>query len=99
MGKKAKEHRAKVEKRNKRIAQDKYAMQNALNKIMKKMAEEKEAESLKVKVGDKEVPFEVVSQPLGNSIVNFKEDGADFINDNEVVELKEQPVENQNDEI
>jgi hypothetical protein len=74
MGKKAKEHRAKVEKRNKRIAQEKYAMQNALNKLMKQMAEQQETESLNVSVGEKEVPFSVVNDVELNSIVEFKEE-------------------------
>ena len=43
MGKKAKEHRAKVEKRNRKVAQQKYAMQNALNKMMKEMVEKLES--------------------------------------------------------
>ena len=43
MGIRKKEQRAKVEKRNKRIAQEKYAMQNALNKLMKQMTEQQEA--------------------------------------------------------
>ena len=74
MGKKAKEHRAKVEKRNKRIAQEKYAMQNALNKLMKQMAEQQETESLNVSVGEQEVPFNVVNDVELNSIVEFKEE-------------------------
>jgi len=73
MGKKAKEHRAKVAQRNKRIAQEKYAMQNALNKLMKQMAEQQEAESLNVSVGEQEVPFSVVNDVELNSIVEFKE--------------------------
>jgi hypothetical protein len=74
MGKKAKEHRAKIEKRNKRIAQEKYAMQNALNKMMKQMAEQQETESLNVSVGEQEVPFNVVNDVELNSIVEFKEE-------------------------
>jgi hypothetical protein len=74
MGKKAKEHRAKVAQRNKRIAQEKYAMQNALNKLMKQMAEQQEAESLNVSVGEQEVPFSVVNDVELNSIVEFKEE-------------------------
>jgi len=74
MGKKAKGHRAKVEKRNRRIAQEKYAMQNALNKMMKQMAEQQEAESLNVSVGEQEVPFSVVNDVELNSIVEFKEE-------------------------
>ena len=96
MGKKAKEHRAKVAKRNRKIAQEKYAMQNTLNKMMKQMAEQKEAENLEVKLGDENVPFEVVAEPIGTgikgfesgNIVNFKESHPellenDFDNDNE----------------
>jgi hypothetical protein len=74
MGKKTKDHRVKVEKRNKRIAQEKYAMQNALNKLMKQMAEQQETESLNVSVGEKEVPFSVVNDVELNSIVEFKEE-------------------------
>ena len=78
MGKKAKEHRAKVEKRNRRIAQEKYAMQNALNKMMKQMAEQQEAESLNVSVGNQEVPFSVIDDSELNSIVEFKEQNAEM---------------------
>ena len=74
MGKKAKEHRAKVAQRNKRIAQEKYAMQNALNKLMKQMTEQQEAESINVSVGEQEVPFSVVNDVELNSIVEFKEE-------------------------
>jgi uncharacterized protein len=66
MGKKTKEHRAKVAKRNKRIGQDKYAMQNAFNRIMKQMAEAKNNEEvedqLNIKVGGSEIPFSVVTE-------------------------------------
>ena len=79
MGKKAKEHKAKVEKRNRRIAQEKYAMQNALNKMMKQMAEQQEAEKLNVSVGEKEVPFSVVDEVQPNSIVEFKEENFEIL--------------------
>jgi hypothetical protein len=66
MGKKTKEHRAKVAKRNKRIGQDKYATQNAFNRIMKQMAEAKNNEEvedqLNIKVGGNEIPFSVVTE-------------------------------------
>lgn len=96
MGKKAKEHRAKVEKRNRRIAQERYAMQNTLNKMMKQMAEKQEAENLEVKIGDQNVPFEFVAEPIetgikgfeSGNIVEFKESNPellepDFDKDNE----------------
>lgn len=66
MGKKDKAHRAKVAKRNRRIGQQKYSMQNALNRIMKQMAEQKDNQEvegqLNIKVGDNEIPFSVVSE-------------------------------------
>jgi hypothetical protein len=84
MGKKAKEHRAKVAKRNRRIAQEKYSMQNALNKLMKQMAEQQEAEkmeeNLDVNVGGSQVPFSVVTDEELNSIVEFKESNPDMFN-------------------
>jgi hypothetical protein len=98
MGKKTKEHRAKVAKRNRRIAQEKYSMQNALNKLMKQMAEQQEAEkmeeNLNVNVGGSQVPFSVVTDEELNSIVEFKENNPDmfnFIQDTEenVVDIEE----------
>ena len=98
MGKAAKAHRAKVAKRNRRIAQEKYSMQNALNKLMKQMAEQQEAEKMEenlgVNVGGSQVPFSVVTDEELNSIVEFKENNPDmfnFIQDTEekVVDIEE----------
>lgn len=72
MGKKAKEHRAKVAKRNRVVAQQKYTIQNSFNKLMKEIAEKQEAEKLNVMVGDKEVPFEVVAEPTSTGIKGFE---------------------------
>jgi len=84
MGKKTKEHRAKVAKRNRRIAQEKYSMQNALNRLMKQMAEQQDAEKMEqdinVNVGGSQVPFSVVTDEELNSIVEFKESNPDMFN-------------------
>jgi hypothetical protein len=86
MGKKTKEHKAKIAKRNRRIAQEKYSMQNALNKIMKQMAEQQEAEKLEnemsVSVGGQQLPFSVVDAGMEEvgSIVDFKEKNPDMFN-------------------
>ena len=88
MGKKAKEHRAKVAKRNAKVGQAKYTMQNAFNKMMEQMAKKQEEEKLNVTVGDQEIPFEVVAQPISNSIkgfefegnVSFKEENPEILN-------------------
>ena len=103
MGKKAKEHRAKVEKRNKRIAQEKYAMQNALNKMMEQMVKKQEEENLNVTVGDLQIPFEVVTEPTNTGIkgfefegnVSFKEENPEILNTNEV-EIEEQGFDVEN---
>lgn len=92
MGKKAKEHRAKVAKRNRKVAQAKYSMQNALNKMMEQMAKKQEEEKLQVKIGDDNVPFEVVAQPMSNNIkgfefegnVSFKEENPEILNVEEI---------------
>jgi len=91
MGKKAKEHRAKIEKRNKKVANEKYAMQNALNKMIKQMAEQQEVEKLNVTVGEQEVPFSVVDETELNSIVEFKEQNGQMFEpqvDDQISELE-----------
>lgn len=80
MGKKTKEQKVRAEKRNKRIAQEKYAMQNALNKLMKQMSEQQDTENLKVSVGEQELSFSVVDDVELNSIVDFKEENKQMFN-------------------
>lgn len=76
MGKKAKEHRAKVAKRNRKVAQAKYSMQNALNKMMEQMAKKQEEEKINKTIEeDEQVPFEVVAQPMSNTIKGFEFEG------------------------
>jgi hypothetical protein len=91
MGKKAKEHRAKIEKRNKKVANEKYAMQNALNKMMKQMAKQQEVEKLNITVGEQEVPFSIVDETELNSIVEFKEQNGQMFEpqvDDQISELE-----------
>lgn len=73
MGKKTKAHRAKVQKRNRKLSQERYTMQNSLTKMMKEMAlqQNAEKENLQVKVGDETVPFEVVAEPMTTGIKGF----------------------------
>lgn len=81
MGKNAKAHRAKVAKRNRRLAQEKYSMQNSLNKLMQEMAKKQDGENLSIETGGKEVPFEVVTQPMSSGMKGF-----------EVSETSEEPI-------
>lgn len=61
MGKAKKEHRAKVAKRNQRIAEEKGKMQRAFNKLLQEQMEKfQENEELNVQVGDQPVQFSVV---------------------------------------
>jgi len=50
-------------------------MQNKLNKMMEKMAEEQQAQELQVKVGDANIPFEVVGQPSSVGLKGFEFEG------------------------
>ena len=63
MGKAAKAHRAKVEKRNRIIAQDKYAMNKAIERMFEaqKMAMENN-ENLNVELNGQELGFQVVEE-------------------------------------
>lgn len=61
MGKKAKEHRRKVAKRNQRISEEKGKMQRQFNNLLKQEMEKlQNAEDLNVQVGDKPVEFSIV---------------------------------------
>jgi sRNA-binding protein len=61
MGKAAKEHRAKVAKRNEKIKQQKSAMQRAFDALLKAQTDEMlEKENLNVKAGEKNLDFEIL---------------------------------------
>ena len=72
MGKRAKAHRAKVAKRNRKLSQQRYSAQNALTKMMEEMAIAQDSENLNVNVGGKEVPFEFVAEPESSGIKGFE---------------------------
>jgi hypothetical protein len=67
MGKAAKAHRAKVEKRNRKIAQDKYAMNKAIERMFeaRKMAMENQ-ENVNVELNGENLGFEVVEEIVLN---------------------------------
>jgi|SanBayMetagenome_1026888.scaffolds.fasta_scaffold116437_1 hypothetical protein len=61
MGKAKKEHRARVAKRNQRIAEEKGKMQREFNKLLKaEMEKLQEGENLSIQMGDKPLNFEFV---------------------------------------
>lgn len=101
MGKKAKEHRQKVAKRNAKIKQQKSAMQKAFDALLKAQVEEfKNKENAQVKLGDKDLNFEVLEEEI------LEEQGGVrlFINPSESEKInkefeEEQPVEDQISEL
>lgn len=63
MGKAAKAHRAKVQKRNRKTAQERSGMQKAFDLLMKNQMDLlQNKDELNVKVGDQEMGFEVIEE-------------------------------------
>ena len=76
MGKAKKEHRAKVVKRNQRIAEEKGKMQRAFNKLLQEQMEKfQENEELNVQVGDQPVQFSVVDPNEVENTINIENVG------------------------
>jgi hypothetical protein len=93
MGKKAKEHRAKVAKRNKRIAQEKSGMQKAFDRLMEEQIQKLKAnDGLNVDISGNTVPFKVFDKEHLDSIVKFKESHPDLImgNDEDVINVEDE---------
>ena len=84
MGKKDKEHRAKVAKRNRRVAQEKSGMQKVFDKLMEEQIQKlKNSEGLNVDLSGNTVPFEVFDKEHLDSIVDFKGKHPELIMGNE----------------
>lgn len=60
MGKKDKEHRKKVAKRNQKIASEKIRMQREFNAILQERMNQMKKEDLKVQAGETPIDFDVV---------------------------------------
>lgn len=71
MGKAAKAHRAKVEKRNRKIAQEKYAMQKAIERMFEAQKMMMETDNLGVELNGQDMGFEVIE---GDTKVSSVED-------------------------
>ena len=84
MGKAAKEHRAKVAKRNNKLDQKKSGMQKAFDKLMEEQIEKlKNNEGLNVDLSGGTIPFEVFDKDHLDSIVDFKGRHPELIMGNE----------------
>lgn len=77
MGKKAKEHRKKVAKRNQRISEEKTKVQRQFNKLLKEeMDKLQQNEDLSIQMGDKPLNFEFVDgqEEQVSDVVEVNED-------------------------
>jgi hypothetical protein len=92
MGKKAKEHRRKVAKRNAVLAQKKSGMQKAFDAlIQQQLAKLKSDEDMKAMVGNQEYNMEIVEERVVDHAFKFtpNEEESSKINK----EFEEQPIE------
>lgn len=71
MGKKAKEHKAKVAKRNAKLAQQKSGMQKAFDMLVQQQLEKLKNDELTAKVGDKEINMEVIENRVIDHAFKF----------------------------
>ena len=71
MGKAKKEHRAKVAKRNAKLAQQKSGMQKAFDMLVQQQLEKLKNDELTAKVGDKEINMEVIENRVIDNAFNF----------------------------
>lgn len=98
MGKAAKEHRKKVEKRNAKIKQQKSGMQKAFDMLVQQQLEKLKEEELTAQVGEQEVKMEIVGDRVIDHAFSFipNEEESEKIN-KEFEDVT--PVENQISEL
>ena len=72
MGKAAKAHRAKVEKRNQKITVEKYAMKKAIERMFEAQKMMSETENLNVELNGQDLNFEVVEEVKNNIVIDEK---------------------------
>lgn len=71
MGKKAKEHRKKVAKRNARLAQQKSGMQKAFDMLIQQQLEKLKEDELKAQVGEQELNMSIVEDKIVEHAFKF----------------------------
>jgi membrane-bound lytic murein transglycosylase MltF len=94
MGKKAKEHRRKVAKRNAKIAQQKSGMQKAFDMLIQEQLNKLKEDELKVQVGEQELDMSVVEEKIVEHAFKFTpnpEESAKINKEFEETEVTEEP--------
>jgi hypothetical protein len=71
MGKKAKEHRAKVAKRNAKLAQKKSGMQKAFDMLVQQQIEKMKEDEMKAQVGEQELDMSIVEDKIVEHAFKF----------------------------
>jgi len=100
MGKKDKEHRAKVAKRNKRVNQEKSGMQKVFDKLMEEQIQKlKTDEGLNVGLSGSTMPFEIFDKDQLDSIVDFKSKHPELIMGNDEILREEFPLNIEGDDM
>ena len=97
MGKKAKEHKKKVEKRNRRIEQEKYMMKKQIDKLFEQRLDGINTPDLSVKLGDKDLPFSLVEDSgiFPNTKLNDELNNLDFTDSNNDETIDIEVIENE----
>jgi hypothetical protein len=86
MGKKAKEHRKKVAKRNQKIKQQKTGMQRAFDLLMQEQLNKLKEEDIKVQSQGESVNFEVVEDRVIENAFKFSPNEEESLKINEQFE-------------
>jgi hypothetical protein len=97
MGKKAKEHKRKVEKRNRKIEQEKYMMKKQIDKLFEQRLDGMNTPDLSVKLGDKDLPFSLVEDSgiFPNTKLNDELNNLDFTDSNNDETIDIEVIENE----
>ena len=94
MGKKAKEHRRKVAKRNSVLAQKKSGMQKAFDMLIQEQLNKLKDEELSAQVGDQQLDMSVVEEKIVEHAFKFTpnpEESAKINKEFEETEVVEEP--------
>jgi len=100
MGKKAKEHRLKVEKRNRKLQQEKYMMKKQIDKLFEQRLENVNIPEITAKFGDKELPSSIVEDSgiFPNTKLNTELNNLDFSDSNNVEFIDIEVIENESED-
>lgn len=96
MGKKAKEHRKKVAKRNAILAQKKSGMQKAFDMLVQQQIEKMKEDEMKAQVGEQELNMSIVEDKIVEHAFKFTpnpEESAKINKEFEDVTIEEEQTE------